>query len=75
MKAYVFLAIGAAWLIAAIIAGLFYYHRGFGIFWNGEHDPALALRLFLIVFYVLFLGWIAPVLFGVWLLWKSKNSN
>lgn len=75
MKPYVFLAIGAAWLIAAIIAGLSYYYRGFGIFWKGKHDPALALRLFLLVFYTLFLGWLAPVLFGVWLLWKTKNSN
>jgi hypothetical protein len=71
VRPYVFLAIGAIWLIAAMFAGISIHRGGFSIFWQGDHDPALALRLFLVVVYVLFLGWIAPVLFGSWLLWKK----
>jgi hypothetical protein len=66
VKAYLFLAVGAMWLIAAI----FLYRTSFGLVWLGEHDPALALRLASMVLPVLFLGWIAPVIFGAWLLWK-----
>jgi hypothetical protein len=67
MKGYVFLAIGAMWLLAAICL----HRTGFGIVWLGNHDHALALRLFGVVFNVLFLGWIAPVSLGAWLLWKK----
>jgi hypothetical protein len=67
VKAYLLLGTGAIWLIAAI----FLYRVSFGFVWLGEHDPALALRLASMVLPVLFLGWIAPVLFGAWLPWKK----
>jgi hypothetical protein len=67
MRPYVLLAIGGAWLLTAI-----YVHRvGFSIFWKGHHDPAHAMRVFRVVIYVVFRGWIAPVLLGAWLLWKK----
>jgi hypothetical protein len=47
MKAYVFLAIGAMWLLAAI----YLHNRIFVITWEGAHDPARALRIFDVVFY------------------------
>ena len=67
MKPYVLLVIGGAWLLAAI-----YVRRvGFSIFWKGHYDPAHAMRVFDVVSYVIFLGWIAPALLGAWLLWKK----
>jgi hypothetical protein len=71
MKPYVFLAIGMIWLIGAI----YFYRGGFNIVWLGKHDPALVFALFRCMVPLLLLGWIAPLLFGSWLLWKSKISN
>ena len=68
MKPYVFLAIGAIWLFAVIF---FAYNASFGITWMGKHDPALSRRLIAVAFYVLFLGWLVPTLFGAWFLWKK----
>ena len=67
MKAYVFLAIGAIRLLAAI----YLHSRVIVITWGGAHDPARVLRLFDVVFYVVFFGWIAPVSLAAWLLWKK----
>lgn len=75
MKPYVFLALGAAWLLVAIV--LYKTSFGFvfaGFKWQGGHPPAIAVSLFRVLLgvmpHVIFLGWIAPVLFGSWLLWK-----
>jgi hypothetical protein len=67
MRAYVFLAIGAMWLLAAV----YLHSRTIVITWERAHDPARAVRLFDVVLYVVFLGWIAPVSLGAWLLWKK----
>jgi membrane protein implicated in regulation of membrane protease activity len=70
----VYLAIGAMWLIVAIVL----YNTDFvfaGFTWRGSHPPAIAFSLFRVLFRMmpplLFLGWVAPVLFGLWLLWKK----
>jgi hypothetical protein len=68
--AYVFLTIGAMWLIVAIV--LYRTSFIFSVFWSpGKHDPALALSSLRVLRPVLFLGWIAPVLLGSWLLWRK----
>ncbi|MGO9862892.1 MAG: hypothetical protein ACLPLR_04705 [Terriglobales bacterium] len=74
MRPYVFLAIGAIWLIAAIL--LYETDFVFGSFAGlGIHVPAAAIPLIRVLFRVmpplLFLGWVAPVLLGSWLLWKK----
>jgi hypothetical protein len=71
MKPYVFLAIGATWLIAAIS----FLRSSFNIVWTVKHDPALVLALFRWLIPLLLLGRIAPLLVGTWLLWKSQFSN
>jgi hypothetical protein len=68
VRPYLFLGIGALWLIAVAI---FVYRGSFNIVWLGKHDPALAFSLLRVLIPVLFLGWIAPVLLGSWLLWKK----
>jgi len=67
VTAYVLLACGAIWLITA----MFLYGKSFGIVWRGDHVPDVALWVFRWVLPVLFLGWIAPVSFGAWLLWRK----
>jgi hypothetical protein len=76
VKPYVFLALGVVWLIVALV--LYKTSFGFGLFgfkWQGGHPPAIAVSLFHILLrvmpHVIFLGWIAPVLFGLWLLWRK----
>jgi hypothetical protein len=71
---YVFLAIGAMWLVASIVL----YKTDFvlaGFKWPGGFAPAIAHSLIRALFRVmpplLFLGWVAPVLVGSWLLWKK----
>ncbi len=78
MRPYVFLAIGAIWLIVAIVL----YKTSFviGLFPGlGIHVPAVAIPLIRVLFRVmpplLFLGWVVPVLFGSWLLWKSNIAK
>ena len=67
MKPYVFLAIGTMWLIIAIV--LYRTDFVFAVFgWRGNRDPTLTLSLFRVLLPVLFFGWVAPVLFGSWLL-------
>jgi hypothetical protein len=73
VRPYVFLASGTIWLTAAIVL----YKTDFvfaGFKWQG-HASAIALSLVRVLFRVmpsvLFLGWIGPVLFGSWLLWKK----
>jgi hypothetical protein len=70
----VFLAIGAIWLVVAIVL----YKTSFSIAFFpglGIHVPAFAIPLIRVMFRVMpslfFLGWVAPVLFGSWLLWKK----
>ena len=72
MKAYMFLAFGAIWLVAVIVAVVW---GSFGISIMGDHDPARVLALLRVLIPLFFFGWIAPILFGSWLLWKSKTSN
>ena len=74
MKPYVFLALGVVWLIVAIVL----YKTSFafaGFKWQGGHAPAIAVSLFRVLVrvmpHVIFLGWVAPILFGSWLLWKK----
>ncbi len=67
LKPYVFLATGAAWLILAIVLR----RADFVIAWQGKHVPVAALWLFRAWLPVLFFGWIAPVLFGSWLLCRK----
>jgi hypothetical protein len=62
------------WLIVAIVLyGTDFVFAGFA--WRGRHVPAIVLSLFRVPLRVmpplLFLGWVAPVLFGSWLLWKK----
>jgi hypothetical protein len=66
MKSYVLLATGAMWLIVAIVLSI----TGFGIHLRGM-NTALMARWFRLMIPALFLGWIAPVAFGLWLLWRK----
>ena len=76
MKPYMFLAFGAIWLVAVIVAVAWGYNKGsFGIAIMGDHDPARALALLRVLIPLFFFGWIAPILFGSWLLLKGKTSN
>ena len=64
MKPYVFLAIGALWLIVAILAR----RGGFSIWVAGGMNPVLLGRLFTFLFPAILWGWVVPIAFGVWLL-------
>jgi hypothetical protein len=72
MKPYIFLALGAIWLVAVIVAVVW---GSFSIAIMDGHDPARVLALLRVLIPLFLLGWIAPILFGSWLLWKSKHSN
>ena len=67
---YVFLAIGALWLLAAIV--LYKMDFALTVLWLSALDHrALTVSLLSALPSVLFLGWIAPVLLGSWLLWRK----
>jgi hypothetical protein len=51
-------------LLPAPAAGGTFPRAGFSLFWESHHDPAHAIRLFRVVYYFVFLGWIAPVSLG-----------
>jgi hypothetical protein len=63
VKAYVFLAIGMIWLIVAILTG-------FGVYWHGAMTTLTAGLIRVLLPMILF-GWIAPVGFGLWLLFRK----
>jgi hypothetical protein len=69
MKAYIVLALGVAWIGVAI--GLRW--NSFVITWpKGSLNPATVATIFRFVEPVIFLGWLAPTVLGIWLLWAKK---
>jgi hypothetical protein len=71
MKAYFCLAIGALWIIMAV---LFSFGRfSFGISWpKGTVNPATVATIFGLTPYLIVFGWIVPTALGLWLLWARK---
>jgi hypothetical protein len=67
----VLLALGAVWLIVAIV--LYRTSFVFTVFkWQGGHISVLLFRVLLwLMPNLIFLGWVVPVLLGSWLLWKK----
>ena len=72
MKAYISLAIGASWFAVAIILrrtlwSFFWRSRG-----AGSPDAAVIAAISRVVPPLINFGWVAPTLFGIWLMWPKK---
>jgi hypothetical protein len=68
MKPYLFLTIGTIWLMFAILI----HTRGFGIYFPRGTNIALMSWMFVhLLIPGIFFGWIAPVAFALWLLWRK----
>lgn len=71
MKAYFCLAIGALWVIMAVLFS--FGDFSFGISWpKGTVNPATITRIFGLIPHVIVFGWIVPTALGLWLLWARK---
>jgi hypothetical protein len=70
VTAYIFLAIGGLWLGIAILV----YRVGLGVYWVGMNAERVG-RIISSALPAILFGWIAPIAFGVWLLWRRKISN
>jgi hypothetical protein len=74
MKAYLFLATGALWIIVAVLFSFSSF--SFSIRWpKGTINPATIATIATILGltpYVIVFGWIVPSAFGLWLLWARK---
>jgi hypothetical protein len=70
VTAYIFLAIGGLWLGVAILV----YRVGLGVYWVGMNAEGVG-RIVSSALPAILSGWIAPIAFGVWLLWRRKISN
>jgi hypothetical protein len=71
MKPYFCFAIGALWIIVAV---LFSFGRfSFGIRWpKGTINPATVAKILSLTPYLIVFGWIVPIALGLWLLWAKK---
>lgn len=71
MKPHFCFAIGALWIIAAVLFSLGKF--SFGIFWpKGTVNPAAVAKIFSLTPYLIVFGWIVPIALGLWLLSAKK---
>jgi hypothetical protein len=73
-KAYISFAIAALWLIWLLFARSDF---AVGIYWpkKAHINPALMMRLVIVLFYSQLSGWIVPLAFGFWSLWKKTIAS
>ena len=71
MKPHLCFAIGALWIIFAV---LFSFGRfSFGITWpKGTVNPTSVAKVFSLIPYLIVFGWIVPIALGIWLLSAKK---